>query len=78
MLEVGELIRLAFQSAFACSICSLEEETKFQLRKRSPSGSPPSSMTADGSSAAEPSRAGRHDRASLVALARHLDRTAAT
>jgi hypothetical protein len=52
-------MRPARQSAFACSSRSFEDETKFQYRKRSPNGSPPSSMTIDGASAerlAEPGR----------------------
>ena len=38
-------MRPARQSALACSMRSLDEETKFHSMKRSPTGSPPSSMT---------------------------------
>ena len=41
-------MRPARQSAFACSIRSFDEETKFQSMKRSPTGSPPRSITAEG------------------------------
>jgi DNA-binding transcriptional ArsR family regulator len=37
----GSFMRPARQSAFACSIRALEEETKFHSMKRSPTGSPP-------------------------------------
>src|SRR6516162_10587277 len=47
----GSFMRPASQSAFAASIRSIEDETKFQYRNRSPKGSPPSSMTIDGTSA---------------------------
>ena len=47
----GSAKRPAFQSAFACSIRSREEETKFHHTCRGPIGSPPSSITVAGSSA---------------------------
>jgi len=37
-------MRPARQSALACSIRSFEDETKFHSMKRSPTGSPPSTI----------------------------------
>src|SRR5215217_3145605 len=39
----GNRIRPSFQSAFACSMRSFLDDTKFHQMNRSPSGSPPSS-----------------------------------
>ena len=44
-------MRPARQSALACSRRSFDEATKFHSMKRSPTGSPPSSMTVAGVSA---------------------------
>src|SRR5690606_6503153 len=41
----GKMIRPSFQSAFACSILTFLEETKFHQINRSPTGSPPSIMS---------------------------------
>src|ERR1700712_3869892 len=43
----GSTIRPFFQSALACSIRSFRDDTKFHQIKRSPSDSPPSSITVD-------------------------------
>src|SRR5579863_317033 len=47
----GSFILPCIQSSLACSRRSLREETKFQSMKRSPIGSPPSTMTIAGSRA---------------------------
>ena len=44
-------MRPARQSAFACAMRSREDDTKFHSTKRSPTGSPPRSMTIAGSRA---------------------------
>ncbi len=49
----GSFMRPARQSALACSIRAREEETKFHSIKRSPIGSPPSSITTAGATAAK-------------------------
>src|SRR5690606_24105200 len=41
-------MRPARQSAFACSMRSRDEETKFHSMKRGPTGSPPSAITTAG------------------------------
>ena len=47
----GSFIRPARQSAFACSIRSFDDDTKFHSMKRGPTGAPPSAMTVDGATA---------------------------
>jgi hypothetical protein len=47
----GNFMRPPFQSALACSMRSLDDDTKFHSMKRSPTGSPPSSMTMAGTTA---------------------------
>ena len=47
----GNAIRPASQSALACSMRSFRDDTKFHQMCRVPSGSPPSSMRRDGSTA---------------------------
>jgi len=44
----GSFMRPARQSAFACSIRSREDETKFHSMNRSPTGSPPSAISVEG------------------------------
>ena len=44
-------MRPAFQSALASSMRSLRDDTKFHQMKRGPTGSPPSSITVETSSA---------------------------
>src|SRR3546814_2878605 len=43
----GSFMRPARQSALACSMRALDEETKFHSMNRCPSGSPPSAITID-------------------------------
>src|SRR6187431_91142 len=43
----GSFMRPARQSDLACSMRSLEDETKFHSMKRSPTGSPPSAMSVE-------------------------------
>src|SRR5690606_42089809 len=47
----GSFMRPARQSALACSMRSLRDDTKFQSMKRGPTGSPPMATSTDGARA---------------------------